>query len=215
MTITAMDKPNRHGLVVHNARPSDLRNVSSASNTTELFDDRYRPEERLPRIFEAVFRDNGGTLIVSIDGTVFGDPLTDKSYIPDGYRFHDSFHICNAAVLGWSPVLRSILRRRRRSAPLVDGVEDGGRAQMIEEAICHVVHDYGRDHDLSIPQHIDRDFVLYVRRLSSGLEVQVRDLDAWLLAISSGHRMFACLCKSSGGRIKANLRQRSVHFSST
>ena len=46
----------------------------------------------------------------------------------DGYRYHDIFHIANAVFLGWSPVVRALLRCKRKSQPHIDENEDGARA---------------------------------------------------------------------------------------
>ena len=75
-----------------------------------------------------------------------GDPLTDASHIEDDYRLHDVFHIAYAAVLGWSPVLRSLMKRKRKSNPQVDEAEDGGRAIAIEEGISALVFSYAARH---------------------------------------------------------------------
>ena len=42
-------------------------------------------------------------------------------------RFHDIFHLSYAAILGWSPTVRALLRCKRKSDPRVDEVEDGGK----------------------------------------------------------------------------------------
>lgn len=95
--------------------------------------------ERFPRQFVADFRpffENGAQKVrVFVDGVQMGDPLTDNAYTPDGYRFHDVFHLACAAVLGWSPVVRKLLGRKRRSQTEFDEIEDGGRAIAIEEGI--------------------------------------------------------------------------------
>jgi hypothetical protein len=44
------------------------------------------------------------------NGVNIGDRLTDNKLEKDDYRFHDVFHLANAAILGWSPVLRVIPR---------------------------------------------------------------------------------------------------------
>ena len=81
-----------------------------------------------------------------IDGKPFDAELTDNAYDPDGYRFHDVFHFAYAAVLGWSPITRAFLRRKRKSQPLLDEVEDGGRAAVIEEGVVALALDYARRH---------------------------------------------------------------------
>ena len=86
----------------------------------------------------------GGSKVVKmfIDGKQVGDDLRDNRYDDDGYRFHDVFHLTYASVLGWSPILRALLRRKRKSNPAVDEVEDGGRARVIEEGIAAMVFSY-------------------------------------------------------------------------
>src|SRR5439155_4028270 len=76
----------------------------------------------------------------------YGDPLDDNSYEEDGYRFHDAFHLANAAVLGWSPVTRALLRRKRKSDLLVDRVEDGARAIAHEEGLTAFIFSEASGH---------------------------------------------------------------------
>ena len=123
-----------------------------ASERTEplTFDAELPEGERLPRKFEVELIDVEGEsrqrVRVLIDGTPFGTELTDNAYDPDGYRFHDVFHFAYAAVLGWSPITRALLRRKRKSQPLLDEVEDGGRAAVIEEGVAALAFDYARRH---------------------------------------------------------------------
>ena len=71
------------------------------------------------------------------------------------YRFHDVFHLAHAAKLGWSPVLRGKLLKRkqedspdrkRRSDEEVNEVEDGGRAVVTDEAVVAYVWGYAKRH---------------------------------------------------------------------
>ena len=62
------------------------------------------------------------------DGKFIGDSLSDNAYVDDGYRFHDVMHLAHMAVLGWSPVMRNLLKLKRKSQPTIDEVEDGARA---------------------------------------------------------------------------------------
>ena len=115
------------------------------------YDGAFAEGERLPRRFVVNFREirEGSRVEVrtEIEGRLVGSALTDNAYEDDGYRFHDAFHIAYAAVLGWSPVLRSLMRLKRRSQPRVDEVEDGGRAAVIEEGVAAVAFDYARRHN--------------------------------------------------------------------
>src|SRR6202008_3224538 len=100
----------------------------------------YPENERLPRqlrvVLKAEERTGGRWIAETIVGdNKVGDHLTDNAYVRDGYQFHDTFHFAFAAVLGWSPITRWLLNRKRKSRPDVDEVEDGARAKAAEEAI--------------------------------------------------------------------------------
>jgi hypothetical protein len=117
---------------------------------TGNFDADYPEQERFPRRFTLkleTIAENGRTkLRMWAAGQRLGDDLTDNAYEEDGYRFHDVFHLACAAVLGWSPVLRALMRRKRRSREEVNLVEDGGRAGAIEEGISALVFSYAQNH---------------------------------------------------------------------
>jgi hypothetical protein len=72
-------------------------------------------------------------------GGELGDPLTDNARQADAYRFHDAIHLGFMAVLGWSPVMRSLLRLKRKSTPDADECEDGARAIFAEEGLAAVL----------------------------------------------------------------------------
>jgi hypothetical protein len=97
-----------------------------AGDTPEMFmffDEAYPPKEQLPRLLKIhVFdskEDKRAYMKILPDGVQIGDPLTDNAYDDDGYRFHDVMHLANLAVLGWSPVMRGLLKLKRKSNPKV------------------------------------------------------------------------------------------------
>ena len=59
-------------------------------------------------------------------------------------RFHDVFHLANAAILHWSPVFRALIRQKRKSDPKIDEVEDGGRATVVEEGLTAWIFSYAK-----------------------------------------------------------------------
>lgn len=72
------------------------------------------------------------------EGKPLGDDLTGNAYVDDGYRFHDVIHLALIAHLSWSPVVRGLMRRKRKSKnDRVDEVEDGGRTQVVVEELLH------------------------------------------------------------------------------
>ena len=40
--------------------------------------------------------------------------LTDNAHVKDGYGYHDVIHLAFAAVLGWSPLVRRMLKAKRK-----------------------------------------------------------------------------------------------------
>jgi NTP pyrophosphatase (non-canonical NTP hydrolase) len=72
-------------------------------------------------------------------GAELGDPLTDNSRRMDAYRFHDAIHLGFMAVLGWSPLIRALLRLKRKSSSEADECEDGARAIFAEEGLAAVL----------------------------------------------------------------------------
>lgn len=150
-----------------------------------LFDEDYPEAEQLPR--RAVFAftpvtlpDGRGVITLHCDGQQVGDPLTDASRISDDYRLHDVFHLACACALGWSPVLRSLMHRKRKSDLRVDEAEDGGRAIAIEEGISALVFAYAARHDyLDGVTHLDNELLATIGSMVSHLEVSARRAADW------------------------------------
>ena len=192
--------------------------IGEASETGPLFFDEEFPErERLMRRFEVQFRNelihNRSVLRVTMNGEPFGDPLSDNAYQDDGYRYHDSLHLAHAAILGWSPVVRRLQKRKRKSNAQVDEVEDGARANVLEELIVAFVYDYARRHGfLASVDTLDYDLLRTVRRLTSGLEVDVRSIRDWEKAILEGYRIWRLLREHNGGIVTCDLAHRSLQF---
>ena len=181
------------------------------------FDAQLPESERLPRKFEVELIDVEGEICrrvrVVINGTVFGSELTDNAYDPDGYRFHDVFHFAFAAVLGWSPITRSLLRRKRKSRPLLDEVEDGGRAAVIEEGVAALAFDYARRHGmLEGVSTLDFQLLRTIKEMTSHLEVGLRTTGEWERAILQGFRAWRAISAAGGGRIEVDLDERTISF---
>jgi NTP pyrophosphatase (non-canonical NTP hydrolase) len=186
-----------------------------------LFDEDLPAHEQLPRSFRADIVDRigeggKGRITLTIDGEPAGDPLQDNAYDDDGYRFHDVFHLAHAAKLGWSPVLRGRLltpRRKRRSVPAVDEVEDGGRAIVIDEAIVAYVWEYAKRHRfLDGVTTVDYPVLKTIRQLTGGLEVAARTAHDWEEAILAGYRVFREIRAQGGGALAVDLQARSIEL---
>lgn len=187
----------------------------------DLFDHENSNEEQLPREFEIEFRsvdipDGGEPNIQAYwQENEWGDVLGDNSYMEDGYRFHDVFHLSHAVVLGWSPVARRHFDKKRKSDPSKDNVEDGGRAIVIEEGI--VAYVYGQAHRETYFEGVDSiDWALLktIQNMTIGLEVSCRYYWEWERAILLGYEVWNKLRKAGHGRIIGNLYSRTLQFES-
>jgi NTP pyrophosphatase (non-canonical NTP hydrolase) len=181
------------------------------------FDDGYPSNERIPRKFTVTITqiEDGDSIKMRafVDGQQVGDDLTDNSYSQDGYRFHDIFHLSYAAVLGWSPVTRMMLRCKRKSNPRVDEVEDGGRAKAIEEGVAALVFQYAEEHELLRKiSSIDFGLLKTIKSLTSRLEVDQCSVADWERAILMGYSVWREVKANIGGIVKIDLDAQTMSY---
>lgn len=181
------------------------------------FDERAKEYEKLPRdltidIFEREVR---GQIYVfqRVNGINIGDRLTDNAIEPDDYRFHDVFHYAYCAVLTWSPVVRALLRLKRKSDPKIDEAEDGARAILIEEGIATWI--FGQAKQLGFFEGIQAgdlsfDILKTVRQFVSGYESQACPLWLWENAILQGFEAFRFLQKKRRARLRIDMVKRRL-----
>ncbi|MDA2927897.1 hypothetical protein MYX78_11835 [Acidobacteria bacterium AH-259-G07] len=152
-------------------------------------------------------------VIITKDEDVVGDPLTDNAREDDGYRFHDVFHLSYAAILGWSPIIRTLLKVKRKSEPTTDEVEDGARAKIIEEMISTLVYTYARQHNYldGIPR-LDYHLLKTIQALVADREVRVRSLADWEQAILTGYEVWRKVRDRHGGTVRVDLFQRRLEL---
>ncbi len=155
----------------------------------------------------------GGKLHGFRVGAELGDPLTDNSRGMDAYRFHDAIHLGFMAVLGWSPVMRSLLRLKRKSSPEADECEDGARAIFAEEGLAAVLSRLapGRT-GFSNQASIDGDVIQVARAASTGLESEAVPGWLWRAAICQGFRAMHLLRENDGGYLVADLDARELAY---
>ncbi len=187
---------------------------------TPLFDEDFPVSEQLPRQLEADFGEEfqgvRTSVTLSSKGVAVGDSLTDNIRDPDGYRFHDIFHLSYAVHLGWSPVLRSLLHRKRKSNPIVDEAEDGARAAIIEESVSAIV--FGRAKSAGFfrgIEQLDYELLKTVQRLVAGFEVERVALWQWEVAILDGYRAFRKLRANGGGKVNVDVGGRELRYLTT
>ena len=200
---------------------------------TPLYDEGMPELQKLPRKFNVDFAETDtSTAVMLVNGVRVGDKLTDNAYITDGddrklidgYRFHDSIHLAFAAVLGWSPVIRKLMMRKRKCDPDIDEVEDGARAQIVEEMIVKIAHSYAvgyhPDKLLDENKHVSLNLLKDIVILAEGLEVAGGRKGApqckyweWEKAILEGFRVYNLLRRHRRGRVTVDLNRRTVVFS--
>ena len=179
--------------------------------------------EQLPRTFEVTIRPVPSTagvepkIEILWKGQRRANELGDNTYGDTGYRFHDVFHLANAAVLGWSPVARAkIFERKRRSDEMVNTVEDGGRAIVIEEGIAAYMFAYASTHDfLRTLERLDFSALKTFRTLSAGLEVDQRPLWQVEEAVIQGFRVWDKVQENEGGILRGDLAARTLSYVGT
>ena len=188
-----------------------------------FYDDGLEANQQLPRRFEYRFEQEPGEgakrvrVLDASSGTPTGDPLRDNTYEDDGYRFHDVIHLAFAAYLGWSPVLRKLLRKEgrlvHRTPEEVDDAEDGGRAQVIEEAIVAAAYIYAEDHAfLAGATTVGQQLLRHIERMTRKLEVGDRSAWEWDRALLSGFTVWRGLTTNGGGCVVGDLNGPSLEF---
>jgi NTP pyrophosphatase (non-canonical NTP hydrolase) len=182
-----------------------------------LFDDNFDLEEQLPRKLRVQFierkTDKKATVVMRCNGLNLGDRISDNIQSPDFYRFHDVFHLSHAAHLGWSPVLRALLRCKRKSDPNIDENQDGARAAIIEEAVSAAVFARAKlSNRFDGLNQVDYDLLKSVSEMVQGYEVAAVHLWQWEEAILEGFSAFRKLIQNGGGVIEADLIARRMEY---
>jgi hypothetical protein len=184
------------------------------SASLPTFDDRFPPEEQLPRHFEiTIDQRNGKRSYLRWHGVFIGDPLTDNILDSDGYRFHDVFHFAHAAVLHWSPTFRALVKQKRKSDPVVDEAQDGGRAIVVEEGLSAWIFTRAKELNYFAGQKsLSFDLLKTVRQFVSGYEVEACPLNLWEMAILQGYDVFRQVRDNNGGIVVGDRTTRTIEY---
>ncbi|WP_147431168.1 hypothetical protein [Thiocapsa rosea] len=178
------------------------------------FDAVFPEEEQLPRRFEIHFAQRrDGKCYLKWNGVFIGSPLTDSIKDPDGYRFHDVFHLAHAAILHWSPALRALIKQKRKSDPLVDEAQDGGRAIVVEEGLTAWIYSYSKGLEY-FEGHggVSFDVLKTIQKFVHGYEVEKCPLKLWEEAILQGYSAFRQVRKNGGGIITGDRNKRRIVY---
>ena len=185
-----------------------------------LFDDRMQAFEQFPREFTMMFieRETAGGkqyVIQQMNKVNIGDRLTDNVGEPDGYRFHDVFHLAYIAHLGWSPVIRGLLKLKRKSNSDLDENQDGARAMIIEEGIVAWIFNHAVDRGLFVdakPGKLEYGLLKQVHDMVKGYEVADCPLWQWERAILDGFKVFRDITEARGGAVHVDLTKHTIVF---
>lgn len=178
------------------------------------FDNGFPEEEQLPNNFEInITQRKSGWCHLQWNGVFIGDPLTDNIRDPDGFRYHDVFHLAHTAILHWSPTFRGLIKQKRKSDPKIDEAEDGGRAIVVEEGITAWI--FCRAKQLNFFEGMDSisfDLLKTVQQFVQGYEVQACPLRLWERAILDGYSVFRQVQKHNGGIVVGCRKTRTIQY---
>ena len=190
-------------------------------------DTEFPPHEQFPEKFNMQIVDLGGSKSrMYWNGRPLGNDVNDNSYVIDGYRFHDVLHLTFVAHLGWSPVIRGFLRRKRKSHPEIDEIEDGARAQLVDELVINMMHTeavrlkkarWQPGEEASLfpeDEHFSSDFGSALRHLVRDLEVKEIKHWEWEKAAHKAFAIYEKLRKCQEGTLTIDRKSGSIEFTS-
>lgn len=183
------------------------------------FDASCVAEEQFPRQFSISFQEVGNAerskvRVLFNDQIQVGDVINDNANQNDFYRYHDIFHYSFATLLGWSPCARAMIKRKRKSQPVVDEVEDGARATITEEAISMIIFNKAKRKEyFTNKTKVSKTTLRIIKELTENFEVRTCSTEQWEAAILHSYKIFRLLIENSGGRVEFNLETREMHFS--
>lgn len=178
------------------------------------FDAAFGKEEQLPASFQIrIDQRVNGKSYLQWNGIFIGDPLTDNISDPDGYRFHDVFHLANAAILHWSPVVRALIKHKRKSIPKYDEEQDSGRAIVVEEGLTAWI--FSRAKALKYYEgqsRVSLGVLKAVQEFVAGYEVEQCPLKLWERSILQGYDVFRQVRNANGGWVVGDREARTLHY---
>ncbi len=178
------------------------------------FDGDFPDEEKLPEHFEIeIIQRRERKSYMRWNGVFIGDPLTDNIMDPDGYRFHDVFHLSYAAILHWSPIFRGLIKQKRKTRPEIDEAEDGGRARVVEEGLSAWIFSRAKHQNFFEEQKsLSFDLLKVVQEFVRGYEVEKCPLSLWEYAILEGYKVFREVRKNKGGIVIGDRCTRTIMY---
>lgn len=197
-----------------NLAKTSSRFVSPDVDALPTFDSRFEAEEQLPDHFEIeITQRQSGQCYLRWNKVFIGDPLTDNISDADDYRFHDVFHFAHAAILHWSPTMRSLIKQKRKSDKKVDEAQDGGRAIVVEEGLTAWI--FSRAKELQFFENqksVSFDMLKTIADFVKGYEVEKCPLNLWERAILDGYAVFRQVRAHKGGVVVGDRKTRTIEY---
>lgn len=188
-------------------------------STKHFFDSDFDELEQIPKCFSITFKevglaDKGEVMVIFNNSKQVGDIINDNAYKNDFYRYHDIFHYSFAALLGWSPCSRAMMRRKRKSNELMDEIEDGARAAITEEALSMVIFNEAKRKDyFKEVTKVSSTTLRIIKEMTENFEVKIRTRKEWEQAILKAYEVFRFLIENKGGQVEFDTINRTVHYS--
>ena len=178
------------------------------------FDIRFPEYEQLPRQFAIEMRErDNGRVYLRWNGVFIGDPLADNIGEEDGFRYHDVIHFAHAAILHWSPTMRALLKRKRKSDQHVDESQDGGRGVVIEEGLAAWLFSKAKELDyFKGHSSVSLDLLKHIQDFVRGYEVDQCPMNLWEKCILEGYDVFRQVRLNKGGLIIGDRDKRTLKF---
>ena len=190
-------------------------NKNKATNI--VFDSSFKESEQLPKKFTINFDsfsvDERWKTKITLDGIQLGDIINDNSKTSDYYRFHDIFHFSFAAILGWSPCTRAMMKRKRKSDYWIDEVEDGARATITEEALSMIIfNEAKRKNYFDGATQVSKTTLRIIKEMTEDFEVNVRTAKEWEKAILKAYEVFRMLMANGGGKVEFDAFNKAILY---
>lgn len=206
-----------HGLKLSNIARTNILKAESLFLVTDVpeFDNAFPLTEQLPRHMRLNFSIDSKTkrAVMKRDGNALGDPLSDNVFDADDYKFHDVLHLSFVAHLHWSPVIRRLLRAKRKSNSKVDENEDGARAAVTEEAVSAIIFAAAEQNDF-FPDRRSVSFGLLslLAQITKKFEVSQCTTQHWVNAIWQGCSVFREVSAHGGGVVEVDMDEPKIEF---
>ena len=96
---------------------------------------------------------------------------------------------------------------------MLDEVEDGGRASVIEEGVAALAFDYARRHNMLVGVSVlDFQLLRTIKDMTSHLEVKQCTTGEWEQAILQGFTVWRAVLAARGGCIALDLDRRQIDY---